>query len=133
VCHVPERAPESIFRLLSDGALTLSLSFPESIGEEARAEFRRRLLARLERSPAEVRPAGSSGAAPVAVAVAADSSEWRTAAGATFHAARARAEVRLHRARVTVESRPVVEAEAAAAIAGALTDLVERVALIIVY
>lgn len=80
-----------------------------------------------------MRPAGSPGAAPVAVSVSAESAPGRTPDGVAYHAARARAEVRLHRARVAVESRPIVATDAGASAAGALADLVERVAVVLSY
>ncbi len=74
-------------------------------------------------------PEGADGdAAPVRVEVSVESGDGRTEAGTTFAAARARATIRLHRARVDVAGRHATAPSATGAARAALLDLAARVA-----
>ena len=66
---------------------------------------------------------------PVDIAVQVRGQDGRTDRGAIFHAARAVAEIRLHRARFETVSRPGVAYSPDVATSSALEDLVERVFL----
>jgi hypothetical protein len=133
VCHVPERPPRSLFKLLSDAALTLEIEFDPSVPERERGPWRERLLQKLSDSDVTVREAPAPNAAPVSVRVRVEAGPGRTDRGLGFFAARATATVRLHRASVTETSRPGVATDEAGAIRKALDDLAQRVLLVLTW
>jgi hypothetical protein len=129
VCHGPERAPESIYRLLPDRVLTPEVSFDDSVPAPEREPWTRALLARLADSPLTVVPGDAEKSLPVSIAVTVESGEGRTDRGAPFFAARAAATIRLHRVEIRVTARPGVAVLEKDAVHGALANLVSRVYL----
>ena len=129
VCHGPERAPDSIYRLLPDRVITPRVSFDDSVPEKERAPWERALLARIGESPLTAVPAGAPKSLPVDIAVTVECGDGRTDRGASFFAARAIATVRLHRVEVRVDGPPGVAVRKAEAVRGALAKLVEKVYL----
>jgi hypothetical protein len=131
VCHVPERSPRSLYKLLSVPVVTLDIAFDAAVPEAERGPWREALLARLARTSVEVRTAPAADATPIRIRVAVTADAGRTPDGRAFHAARARAVVRLHRASVEVDGAPGVAAGEAEAIRRALADLADRVAVLL--
>lgn len=129
VCHGAVSDPPSLYLALSVRALTVDLVFDDSVPEAARAAWREELVRRVEEAAVDVHPVGTPNAAPVRVRIAVDVDAGRTDTGVDFHAARGRAVVELHRARVEVVGAPWVAADAAAAVRGALDRLAEEVSL----
>jgi hypothetical protein len=120
-------------KLYSDGRITLSIEFDPSVPGALRAPWEARLRESLAPTAVVVLPAPARNAAPVSVMVAVMADTGDTAQGPEFHAARARAVVRLHRAVVVVEGRPGASREQAEAIRKTLADLVDRVALVLTW
>ena len=128
---MPERVPPSLYKLYSDGKITLAIEFDPSVPPDEAASWKERLVESLSHTAVEVLPPPAPNAAPVRVKVAVEVDTGDTRQGPEFFAARARAVVRLHRAAVEVASRPGVSTKRAEAIGKALEDLVERVALVL--
>jgi hypothetical protein len=127
VCHIPDRDVFSLYPLLSDGRAALTIAFDASVPVGERDTWQRELLESFEGSAVEARPGPAPNAAPVAIEVGLIVEPGSTPDGIAFHAAVARATLRLHRATVHVRSRPGVSIDEAEATRKALTDLVERV------
>lgn len=129
VCHGAVSDPPSLYLALSVRAVTLDLAFDDSVPADARDAWREALVHHVEEAAVDVHPAGTPNTAPVRVRVAVDVDSGRTDTGVDFHAARGRALVTLHRARVEVVAVPGVAADAPTAVREALSHLAEEVAL----
>ena len=133
VCHVPERAPSSLYKLLSGGRLILDIEYEPSVPNDERGPWRERLLERLADSPVEALRTPGPNAAPVHVRVGVEVDWARTSGGTKFRVAVAKAEVRLHRAHVEVTSNIGAASDEVGAVRKALADLTERVYLVLTW
>lgn len=133
VCHVPERSPESLYRLMPDRRIALAFEAEESLSAADAARVEKRVRERLEESPVLVSTADDPLAVVVAVALSLEIDRGRTDRGARFWAARGTASVRLHRAAIEVEGRPGVSADRDEAVRRALDRLAEKIDLAITW
>jgi hypothetical protein len=128
VCHVPAGPPPSLYYLLSSGKAALSLDYAAGIPTADREAFEAALREAAFGVGVGIEEATDGDAAPVRVAVRIEAGPGDTPAGTRFVAARGRAVLRLHRARVEIEGRPAVALAPGPAARAALLDLAARVA-----
>lgn len=133
VCHVPERESQSIYRLLPAQSLAIRTIFEDGVPETERLAWPGLLESELTLAPAEVLSEPGPDAPLVTLAISLAVEEGRTDRGARFFAARGRAVVTLHRARVEVEGAPGVAADRPVAIRKAMKALAQKVGLILTW
>jgi len=133
VCHVPERESRSIYRLLSAQALTLQTTFDEDVPAAERDAWAVLLEDELSLSPAKILTAPGPDAPLVELSISLVIEKGWADNGAEFIAARGRAIVSLHRARVEVLGAPGVAADRPVAIRKAMRALARKVALVLTW
>ena len=133
VCHVPERETRSIYRLLPAQSLAIENSFDRAVPAPERSAWPGRLADALSLVAAEVLEQPGPDTPLVRIQVSLDVEEGRGDNGAGFFAARGRAVVTLHRARVEVEGAPGVAVDRPVAIARAMQALAEKVGLVLTW
>ncbi len=133
MCHVPERESRSIYRLLSAQALALRNTFNENVPAAEQDAFAALLEDELCLSPAEILSTPGPDAPLVEISISLVIEQGRADTGADFIAARARAVVSLHRARVEVLGAPGVAVSRPVAIRKAMRALAKKVALVLTW
>jgi hypothetical protein len=133
MCHGPERASRSIYRLLPAQALALQTAFDESVPDTEQEAWATLLEDELSLSPAKILAAPGPDAPLVTITVSIEVEEGRGDNQAVFIAARGRAIVSLHRARVEVLGTPGVATDRPVAIRKAMKSLAGKVALILTW
>ena len=133
MCHGPERASRSIYRLLPAQALALQTTFDESVPDAEKEAWAALLEDELTLSPAEILAAPGPDAPLVTITISLEVEEGRGDNLAEFIVARGRAVVSLHRARVEVLGTPGVAADRPVAIRKAMKSLAGKVGLILTW
>lgn len=128
-CHLPDRAPESLYAGFPDRTVTPVVTFDDSVPEVLRTAFVDGLLGDLDGSPLRVVPKDAKDSLVVTIHASVVVQPGRTDTGTTFWAARARATVRLIRNRVEVEGGHAVDRTQDGARAKAMERLRRKVFL----
>jgi hypothetical protein len=126
---VPERSPESLYRLIPDRRVTLEFASDESVSDTQSSRVERAVRARLAESPVSLADGSDPLSVGIAVGLSLEIDRGMTDRGARFWAARGKASVRLHRAGIEVEGRPGVSPDRDEAIGKALDRLAEKIYL----
>jgi hypothetical protein len=133
VCHVPERESQSIYRLLPAQSLAIQTSFDDGVPETERSAWSGLLDGELAMAPAEVHEQPGPDTPLVTISITLVVEEGRADNGAEFYAARSRAVVTLHRARVEVVGAPGVAVDRPVAIRKAMKALAAKVGLVLTW